>query len=205
MIVLPIIADLQHEYTAARPGAVMRPLILLRGYWSFWKAVGLLTFVTGDWKMRINKLTGIDAFTFVLVLIAAFLLIRPGYLLNPNSNHSMIFWSVQLLGCLAGLALALAARVRMTAYCIAAFVAFTTSEMAIQAYYQSRTLILRGDVQIPVRIFRGALFPAAVPAHYAVMGAALLGVALGAALAIWGSKFAFRIRVRQSGSEAGNP
>jgi capsular polysaccharide biosynthesis protein len=41
ILVLPIIADIQHEYSAVSRTTMMRLFVLLRGYWSFWKVIGL--------------------------------------------------------------------------------------------------------------------------------------------------------------------
>jgi len=49
-IVLPIVADLQHEYSSLAHSAVTRSLVLLCGYWSFWKAVGLHTILSTSRK-----------------------------------------------------------------------------------------------------------------------------------------------------------
>jgi hypothetical protein len=69
----------------------------------------------------------------------------------------------QLVGCVIGLAIALFLRAVPVAYLAAAFVAFSASELAIHLYYG-------------VRITQGA------PTHFAVIGAGILGVALGALL-----------------------
>jgi hypothetical protein len=212
MIVLPIIADLQHEYSKLPRTAMARPLVLLRGYWSFWKAIGLHTVISGDVKMRITKSVGVDAFAFVLFSIAAFLFFRLGYMFHPNLNRSMIFWSAQLLGCLACLAIALAVRARITAYCIAGFVAFTASEIVVQAY---QTVFLKAPISLNT-VFRApdvmgprpsvirVMTVRFAPQYIAVIGAALLGVALGAVLALWGSKLTDRSRVGQGVPSADN-
>ncbi|MBZ5497656.1 MAG: hypothetical protein LAP85_14735 [Acidobacteriia bacterium] len=211
LIALPIIADLQHENSAEPRTCVTWSLVLLRGYWSFWKAIGLQTVIGGDRKMRTIKFIGIDALTFVLLLVAAFFLTRPGYLVSPDRHHSMIFWSVQLLCCLAGLAIALAFRVRLTAYCIASLVAFTVSEMVAQAFYSPTMHVATRMIPIEysgVKVsFITRVFSASVPTpiHFAVMGAAMLGVAFGAGLTLWGARLAFRNRMRSSPPEMGNP
>ncbi len=216
-IVLPVIADLQYEYQAVPRNTMSRWLHCLRGYWSFWKAISLHTLINGDVKMRISKRLSFDLVSFAVILIAGFEFVRPSYLPGlAATNHSILFWTVQLLCCLAGLALALALRVRITAYCIAGFIAFTSCEIAVRAYYwvmlfrsPAHPSVSRGAMTVvfngrtSILSFRGvnALFPN----DLAVMGAALLGVALGAILALWGSKFAGRIRPRQSTAVPGNP
>lgn len=214
MIVLPIIADLQHEYSKLPRTDMARSLVLLRGYWSFWKAIGLHTIISGDGKMRIAKLVGADAFAFALFSLAAFLYFRHRYIFNPNLNHSMISWSAQLLVCLAALAITLAVRARMTAYCIAGFVAFTASELVVQGYYGFQLALLQGKAGVRISVVRDntaiflqgrPLFVRGIPPHYSVMGAALMGVALGAALALWGSKFTYRSRMGQGAPSADNP
>ncbi len=213
MVVLPVIADLQHEYTAAPRNSVTRGLVHFRGAWAFWRAIGFHTIISGDAKMRIAKHVGFDLAAFVIVLIAAFAFLRPGYVLNPNATRPMLYWSLLLVGCLVVLAIALAARARITAYCIAGVFAFMASEMAVQTYYwvvlrrslgpgltlgavMNSRLVGRG---FPIRVYRG--FYGAAPDHFAVMGAALLGVALGAVLAIWGPKLAGRIRRAPTGGQ----
>lgn len=214
-IVLPIIADLQYEYQAVPRNAMSRLLLCLRGYWGFWKAIGLHTLVSGDAKMHISKRLSLDLVAFALVLVAAIASVRPRYLATPIPNHSTLFWTVQLLGCFAGLAIAMAFRARITAYCIAGFIAFTASEIAAQTYYwvSLRRSLAHITSIANISSFRGNLlvrfqdrplilpyrgFSLSFPIHLAVMGAALLGVALGAILTIWTSKFAHRLRAGQS-------
>jgi hypothetical protein len=70
----------------------------------------------------------------------------------------------QLVGCIAGIAVALKLRARATAYLLAGLAAFSTSELAIHFYYGIRAL-------------QGA------PSHFAVMAAGVVGALLGALLA----------------------
>jgi len=60
-IAQPIIADLQHEYISLPHVAIKRSLILLRGYWSFWKALGLYSLLNDEGNMRIFKTFGFTA------------------------------------------------------------------------------------------------------------------------------------------------
>jgi hypothetical protein len=69
----------------------------------------------------------------------------------------------QLLACILGVAIALRIRAPIVAYLLAAMAAFSASELAIHSVYG-------------IRAAQGA------PTHFAVMGAAVLGVALGALL-----------------------
>ena len=68
-----------------------------------------------------------------------------------------------LLACVVGLAIALLLGAPVVAYFAAALAAFSASELAIHFYYG-------------LRAAQGA------PTHFAVMGAGILGVALGALL-----------------------
>ena len=67
----------------------------------------------------------------------------------------------QLLACVLGIAIALRMRAAVTAYFLAAMAAFSASELGIHFYYG-------------IRAAQGA------PTHFAVMGAGILGVVLGA-------------------------
>jgi hypothetical protein len=67
----------------------------------------------------------------------------------------------ELLGCVFGMAIALRLRAPVAAYFSAAMVAFSVSELGIHFYYGIRTA-------------QGA------PTHFAVMGASIVGVVLGA-------------------------
>ena len=69
----------------------------------------------------------------------------------------------QLLACILGVAIALRMRAQVVAYFLAAMAAFSASELAIHSAYG-------------IRAAEGA------PTHLAVMGAGMLGVALGALL-----------------------
>ncbi len=69
----------------------------------------------------------------------------------------------QLLGCVLGVVIALRMRAPVVAYLVAAMAAFSASELAIHLTYG-------------IRAAQGA------PTHFAVMGAGVLGVALGALL-----------------------
>ena len=69
----------------------------------------------------------------------------------------------QLLACILGVAIALRMRAQLVAYFAAAMAAFSASELVIHSAYG-------------LRAARGA------PTHFAVMGAGVLGVALGALL-----------------------
>jgi hypothetical protein len=69
----------------------------------------------------------------------------------------------QLLACVLGVVIALRMRAPGVSYLLAAMAAFTTSELAIHLTYG-------------IRAAQGA------PTHFAVMGAGVLGVALGALL-----------------------
>lgn len=211
LIALPIIADLQHEDSAEPRTCITRSLVQLRSYWSFWKAIGLQTVIGGGKKMRTIKFIGVDVLTFVILLVAAVFLTRPGNLLSPDRYRTMILWSAQLLCCLAGLAIALFFRVRLTAYCIAGLVAFTVSEMVAQAFYhpgihmEARFIPVEYSGVKSTFITRVITGGVPTPLHFAVMGAALLGVALGAGLTLWGARLAFRNRMRSFPPEMGNP
>jgi hypothetical protein len=69
----------------------------------------------------------------------------------------------QLLGCVVGVAIALRTGARVTAYFLAAMAAYSASELTIHSVYG-------------IRAAQGA------PTHFAVIGAGVLGVALGALL-----------------------
>jgi hypothetical protein len=69
----------------------------------------------------------------------------------------------QLLGCVVGVAIALRTRARVTAYFLAAMAAYSASELTIHSVYG-------------IRAAQGAA------THFAVMGAGVVGVALGALL-----------------------
>jgi hypothetical protein len=70
----------------------------------------------------------------------------------------------QVLGCAAGVGVAIQLRARLAAYLVAAMVAFSASELIVHLYYGMRAA-------------QGA------PTHFAGMGAALLSIALGASIA----------------------
>ena len=69
----------------------------------------------------------------------------------------------QLLACLLGVAVSLLLRAPVTAYCLAALATFSASELAIHVRY-------------------GIDAPQGEPTHFAVMCAAIVGVASGALL-----------------------
>jgi hypothetical protein len=69
----------------------------------------------------------------------------------------------QTLSCVAGAGIALALRARVTALLAAGFAAYSVSELIAHSYYG-------------IRAVQGA------PAHFAVMGAGILGVGIGALL-----------------------
>lgn len=177
MMLMPIIADLQHEYCEAEHETIKRWFILLRGYWSFWMAISLNGLTTKEANMRIAKSVGMNAFALAVFWILGFLLIRLGYVIDPNGWMTQN--AGQFLGCLAGLALALLIRARIAAYLIAGFLAVTASELAVHAYYG-------------IRAAQGAA------THFAVLGGSLLGVVLGALLAFCGPRFASRPDVRKT-------
>jgi hypothetical protein len=49
---IPIIADLQHEFSDEPHGAIPRWFLLLRGYWDFWMVVGVLSVTDRKAHMR---------------------------------------------------------------------------------------------------------------------------------------------------------
>lgn len=57
-IALPIIADLQREYSTGSPTRLKRFFILLRGYSGFWKAIILYSLFSDEGNIRIFKSTG---------------------------------------------------------------------------------------------------------------------------------------------------
>jgi len=57
-IALPIISDLQHEYSNRSDTSITRFLILLRGYLSFWKATGLYSLFSKKGDIYPFKSTG---------------------------------------------------------------------------------------------------------------------------------------------------
>lgn len=82
-IVLPIIADLQHEYLSLPRSGMMGLQVLLRGYWSFWKAIGLQMVFT---PYNIGELMSLSpkkkwaslAFTLIILGAAAsYMILRP--------------------------------------------------------------------------------------------------------------------------------
>jgi hypothetical protein len=54
-IFLPIIADLQHEYLSMPHTALKRSWVLLRSYWSFWKAIGLCSIFNSGGNIRMSQ------------------------------------------------------------------------------------------------------------------------------------------------------
>lgn len=69
MLVLPIIADLQHEYSSLPRSTVARLLVLLGGYWGYWKAIGL-HMVTGP-RRKGNLMVGFSMRRWTLLIFAS--------------------------------------------------------------------------------------------------------------------------------------
>jgi hypothetical protein len=90
-----------------------------------------------------------------------------GFAFVQVGQRALGSWSAaeigQVLACVLGVVIALCMRAPGVAYLLAAMAAFTTSELAIHLTYG-------------IRAAQGA------PTHFAVMGAGILGVALGALL-----------------------
>jgi hypothetical protein len=54
-IALPVIADIQQEYSSKPQASLVRFFILMRGYFSFWKAIGLYSVFSDEGNIRIFK------------------------------------------------------------------------------------------------------------------------------------------------------
>ncbi len=171
LTLMPIIADIQHEYRETEHVALMRWFILFRGYWSFWKTIGLHGFSFKGVNMRFAKFIGLNVLALILCWLVSALILRV-----TQYGTLMPLTGAQSLGCFAGLAIALLIRARLSAYLIASFLAIAVSEFSIAAYYRHQADIGR----IPSDIGRGG--------NQVVLCVALVGVALGAILARYGSK-----------------
>lgn len=66
-IALPIIADLQHEYSRRSDKSITRFLILLRGYLSFWKAIGIYSLFSSRGDIRPFQSIGFVLFLGAIV------------------------------------------------------------------------------------------------------------------------------------------
>lgn len=105
-------------------------------------------------------LLGRNLLAFVIFWILSFAFVQFGWRVLGRWPASE---AGQLLGCVAGIAIALRMRARVTLYFLAAMAAFSGSELTIHSVYG-------------IRAAQGA------PTHFAVMSAGVLGVGLGALL-----------------------
>jgi hypothetical protein len=105
-------------------------------------------------------LLGRNLLAFVIFWILSFAFVQFGWRVLGGWPASE---AGQLLGCVVGVAIALRMRARVTLYFLAAMAAFSASELTVHSVYS-------------IRAAQGA------PTHFAVMGAGVLGVALGALL-----------------------
>ena len=105
-------------------------------------------------------LLGRHLFAFVIFWIVGFALVQIGQKVLGGWPASELG---QLLACVLGVAIGLRMRAPLAVYVLAAMAAFSASELAIHVVYG-------------IRAVQGA------PTHFAVMGAGVLGVALGALL-----------------------
>jgi hypothetical protein len=112
--------------------------------------------------VRTYQLLGRNAAAFVSVWIIGLVLVQLG-------ERQLGGWPVsetgQVIACAVGIPIAIALGARMATYFWAAMTAFSLSELAIHGYYG-------------IRAAQGA------PTHFAVAGASLLAVFLGATLSI---------------------
>jgi hypothetical protein len=97
---------------------------------------------------------------FVIYWIISFALVQIGERLLGGWPASEV---AQLLSSVVGVAIGIRMRAPIMAYLLAAMAAFSASELWIHAYYG-------------IRAVQGA------PAHFAVLGSGIVGVALGALL-----------------------
>jgi|WetSurMetagenome_2_1015567.scaffolds.fasta_scaffold92169_2 hypothetical protein len=199
MMLKPIIADLQHEYRDESSRKVSKLFVLLRGYLSFWKAIGFYGLTIREANMRIAKRVVLNVLTLALSgLIIYPVILRTGIFDNPevrlqglrrggrvvfeSSPVIMSGWTslILLLAGLAGLVIALTLGARVVSFLMAAFLIY------------SITLVLTMTGTIGLRYAQIAPL------------AALLGVVLGAAISLYGSKCSLKLFTNKHGESTGN-
>lgn len=102
----------------------------------------------------------LNVVAFVSFWLVSFALIQLAYRFLGGWPATEI---AQVVGCTLGVGIALRLKARVTAYFLAGMVAFSVSELVIHSFYG-------------IRAAQGA------PTHFAVMGAAVLGIVFGAFL-----------------------
>jgi len=120
-------------------------------------------------SMRGDKLRGylrLESIGRNVLALALFWLLSFGFV--QYGLHQLGGWPAteigQMLGCAAGVGVAIQLRARLAAYFVAAMVAFSASELIVHLYFG-------------IGAAQGA------PTHFAGMGAALLSIGLGASIA----------------------
>ena len=71
-VILPAIADLQHECGAADAASLAQRMVVLRAYWGLWKTIGMC--VIGDVAHNrdgIASSLGVRTFVFLVIVLAA--------------------------------------------------------------------------------------------------------------------------------------
>lgn len=87
-IALPVIADLQHEYSSRPEKSLTRFLILLRGYLCFWKATGIYSLFSSRGDIRPFKSTG---FVVLLGASVGIIISLLSWKLNQTPNLVSLF------------------------------------------------------------------------------------------------------------------
>ena len=87
-IALPIIADLQREYSSRLHTSLARFFILLRGYFGFWKSIALYSLFSNEGNIRVFKSIGFFRLLGTAVGAISALLIWKG---NRRPGHVSLF------------------------------------------------------------------------------------------------------------------
>jgi hypothetical protein len=170
-LVLPIIGDLQHEYTEAEPGWVARRFVVARAGWGLLKA--MVAYRVVRMEDAVWNFSWRNVLSLVLYWVAVAATAR---LVATVFPRGVIGESVGLLvACIVGLSVAFVLHARAAMYLIAGLFAAIASTLLSYVVYGG--VILKTP---------------------SVVVAAGLGIALGAAVALHGGRYPARRAVRQN-------
>jgi len=90
-VILPALADLQHECVNVEAGQVQRRFTTLRAYWGFWKTIGICAI--GDVALNrdgISSSLGGRTFIFLLIVVAVLMIPSATWMLSFGSTYGAL-------------------------------------------------------------------------------------------------------------------